>query len=314
MNNKELERYQQQVIRKQRLELMLKNMMIEKESIEKSIEDYGTYLILAKADIKECENVSLASLYYNMFADKYKKVGREELEKYAISAKFNLLCKELVEINKEIERTNNELSCLQGCEKRYIGLLKKELDNYRNKDAEYGSQLMELENKMVYLNGQRKEMNKAIEIGQVLLRTLGSVKNGIDSAKNWGNRSSLEGKEHQANKKYQYIENTQNSLCRMQILLRKFYIELNEVNVSITDQVIIYECANFVYGFYDGLFGTEGFFRNITQCQCELKQMRTEIIHVIKQLKVKCAMLEEEEKRIREKREELEKTAIPNIM
>lgn len=310
MNNKELARYQQQLIRKQRLELMLKNMLIEKESIEKSIADYGTYLILVKANVKECENISLASLYYNMFTEKYRKVGREELEKYAISAKFNLLCKELVDINKEIERTSNELSCLQGCEKRYISLLKKELDSCRNKDSEYDLKLMELENKMVYLNGQRKEMNKAIEIGQVLLRTLESVKNGIDSAKNWGNRSSLERNEYQANKKYQYIENTQNSMCRMQILLRKFYIELNEVNVSITDQVIVYECANFVYGFYDGLFGIEGFFRYITQCQCELKQMRTEIIHIIKQMKLKCRMLEEQEKKMSREREELEKIAI----
>lgn len=306
MNNKEQERYQQQIIRKQRLELMLKNMRVEKEGLEKSREYFVDYLESMDEKIKEIENISLASLYYKMFTNKYNKVGRETLEKYAISIKFNLVCKEIIELDKEIDRANNELSCLVGCEKRYIGAFMKNLDYLKEIKLDVGAGIMELENKITYLNGQRKEMNKAIEAGQVLLRTISSVKNGLESAKSWGNKNVLEGDIHFVNKKFQYIENTQKSLCRMQLLLRKFYIELNEVSISIADQVIIYEFSNFVYRFYEGLFSDRGFFRHIATCQCELKQMDMEVTHVVDKLKRKCKIIEYEKNILHRKQNELE--------
>ncbi|MBQ8042768.1 MAG: hypothetical protein IJ272_01285, partial [Clostridia bacterium] len=167
MNNNELERCQQQIIRKQRLELIVKNMLIERESLEIKIDGIRQYLLEQNEELDKTKDISLAYMYYEMFREKHEKVDRSIRKKYIFAAMYSLLYKEIEELDKDIASCKKELSCLNGCKKRYLNSYITTVNQLKNKGDSKSFEIMELDNKIRYLTSQKREMKCAIEAGNV---------------------------------------------------------------------------------------------------------------------------------------------------
>lgn len=303
--NKNLERYQQQIIRKQRLENITKNLLKEKQELELKINELSNVIFDNESDKENFAGVSLSSVYYNVAGKSMEKVDTGEREKYVVVMKYDLMRNELINIDRDIMRSDNELSCLWGCEKKYLDAILAKVKYLKDIDYERSEEYMELENKIIYLNGQKREMSGAMEIAQVALRAVSSVKIGIDSVKSWGTVESARGNTDVLNKKKQYIDNTQKSIYRMQLVLRKLSTELYDVNISIVDQVAISEFIKFAYSFFTDLFIETDLQTHIISSQYQIKQIYNKINEIIKTLKNKCSIIDEETSKLNKKYKEL---------
>lgn len=303
--NKNLERYQQQIIRKQRLENIIKNLLKEKQELELKMNEISKVIFDNESDKENFAGVSLSSVYYNVAGKSMEKVDVREREKCAALIKYDLMRNELLNIDKDIMRSYNELSCLWGCEKKYLDAIVAKAKYLKELSYESSEEYMELENKIIYLNGQKREMSGAMEIAQVALRAVSSVKIGIDSVKSWGTIDSARGNTDILNKKKQYIDNTQKSIYRMQLVLSKLSSELYDVNVSIVDQVAISEFTKFSESFFYGLFMETDLQTHIVSAQYQIKQIYEKINDVIKTLKNKCSIIDEETNKLSIKYKEL---------
>lgn len=292
--NRNLERYQQQIIRKQKLENMAKNMLKKKHELEYRMNDLSAILFENEQIKNKFSGIRLSSLYYNIAGKGMEQVGMEMREKYVSTFKYDLMRTELVNLDKDIKRSYNELSCLRGCEKRYLDSIVDLAKYLQNINFEYSEEYLESENKRIYLNGQKREMNSEIEVAQVALRSIGSVKIGLDSVKSWGTLDRIRGNPDILNKKKQYIDNTQKSLYRMQVILQKLSSEINDVNISLEDQVAISEFTNFAYFLLTGLFIDTDLPGHIFAARAQLKQIYEKINGVVKVLKTKCEVIDEE--------------------
>ena len=303
--NKNLERYQQQIIRKQRLENITKNLLKEKQELEFKMNEISKAIFESESDKDNFAGVSLSSVYYNVAGKSMEKIDAEEREMYVSVVKYDLMRNELLNLDKDIMRSYNELSCLWGCEKKYLDAIVAKAKYLKDINYECSEEYMELENKIIYLNGQKKEMSGAVEIAQVALRAVSSVKIGIDSVKSWGTIDSARGNTDVLYKKKQYIDNTQKSIYRMQLVLRKLSTKLYDVNISIVDQVAISEFIKFAETFFTCLFKEIDLQTHIISSQYQIKQIYEKINDKIKTLKNKCSIIDEETSKLNKKYKEL---------
>lgn len=303
--NKNLERYQQQIIRKQRLENMTKIMLKAKQELEVGMNELSTCLFESDNEKNMFSGFVLSSMYYDIAGKNKDKIDTETREKYVAMIKYDLMRNDLLNLDKSIMQSYNELSCLWGCEKKYIDSIVAVANYLKDLKYEFSEEYMELGNKIIYLNGQKKEMSSAIGIAQVAIRAISSVKIGLDSVKSWGTIESARGDNDVLNKKKQYIDNTQKSVYRMQLVLRKLAIELNDVNISIVDQVTISEFIKFAEFFLAGLFIADDLQEHVIEAQCQIKQINYKITEVVKTLKDKCSIIDEENNRLNKKYKEL---------
>lgn len=303
--NKNLERYQQQIIRKQRLENMTKIMLKEKQELELGMNEISEWLFESENEKNMFSGITLSSMYYEIAGKNKERIDSDTKEKYVAMIKYDLMRNDLSNLNKNIMQSYNELSCLWGCEKKYIDSIVAAANYVKDFNMEYGEDYMELENKIIYLNGQKKEMSSAIESAQVATRAISSVKIGIDSVKSWGTIESARGNIDVLNKKKQYIDNTQKSVYRMQLCIRKLATELNDVNISIVDQVTISEFTKFAEFFLVGLIIENDLQSHILESQCQIKQIFDKVNSIIKLLKDKCVIIDEETCRLNKKCKEI---------
>ena len=100
--NKNLERYQQQIIRKQRLENITKNLLAEKQELETKMNELSKVIFDNESDKENFAGVILSSVYYKVAGKSMEKVDAGEREKYVAVVKYDLMRNELINIDRDI--------------------------------------------------------------------------------------------------------------------------------------------------------------------------------------------------------------------
>lgn len=303
--NRNLERYQQQIIRKQKLDNMVKTMLKKKQELEYTMNDLSTILFKNGQMKNKLAGLRLSSLYYNIAGRDMEQVGIETRKNYVAMLKYDLMRAELVNLDRDIKRSYNELSCLRGCEKRYLDAIVKKTKYLESIKFEYSEEYLESENKKFYLSGQKREMRCEMEVAKIALRAISSVKTGLDSVKSWGTIDRIKANNEAFYKKKQYVDNTQNSLYRMQIVLQKLLAEINDVNISEEDQAAIAVFTNFAYYFITGLFMDTDLYGHILTTRERLNKIYEKINDVVNVLRTKCEVIDEEINKLSIKNKEL---------
>ena len=117
--NDELAMYQQQIVRKQRLEEINSNLEEQKDELEKKVEELAQILKKEQRDVEKIEGVSLSAIFFDMVGKREERIDKEKREAYAAALKYDNAKRELEEVKREIEIRNNEYNSLLGCEDKY---------------------------------------------------------------------------------------------------------------------------------------------------------------------------------------------------
>ena len=152
--NDELAMYQQQIVRKKRLEEILNKLRNQRSILERKSEELAKILAKEQKDVEKIEGVSLSSVFFSMVGKREERIDKEKREAYAATLKYDNAKRELEEVNREIELRENEFNSLVGCEDRYKKIFNEKVNYIKNNNIQYANEIIELENKICYYISQ----------------------------------------------------------------------------------------------------------------------------------------------------------------
>lgn len=154
----------------------------------------------------------------------------------------------------EIQKNEQELSQLEGCEKKYEQLLREKEETIKALDGPEAEEILRLEEKISYIENQVKEINEAIAAGKHCQTVAKDVQSSLDSADGWATWDMFGGGIFSAMMKHEHLDSAQRKVNQLQLQLRRFKTELADIKVSANVQVNFEGLTKFADFFFDNLF------------------------------------------------------------
>ncbi|MCC9607764.1 hypothetical protein LOC68_03455 [Blastopirellula sp. JC732] len=239
---------------KQKLDAMLEEERVQLGSLQESCSRMARILDKEKADVDNLEGFSLVGLFYSILGTKEERLETERQEYLAAKLKYEESAEAVDEAQREIEELVAQLAVLKDAESEYNQLLKeKEKFLTQNGDPTIAA-ILKLNDQVVDLEADRKELYEAIRAGTTALRSLESVRSDLNSAENWGTWDMLGGGAASTWIKHSRIDSARRQAQVAQRHLRHFQKELADADerlqVSLSDFGSFLTFADY---FFDGL-------------------------------------------------------------
>lgn len=292
--NDKLAMYQQQIVRKQRLEEILNKLEMQRSLLKNKVDELAKILAKEQKDVEKIEGVSLSSIFFNIVGKREERIDKEKREAYAAALKYDNAKRELEEVHREIELRENELNSLVGCEDKYKEIFKEKVEFIKKNDNQNAREIIDIENRITYLNSQIKEMSEAITAGKIVLNDANDARDCLDSADGWSTWDVLGGGVMADIMKHSKLDEAQECVCRMQSSLRRFKTELSDVNIKSNITVNISGFTKFADYFFDGLFVDISVKNRISSSIDEVRTVSRNVAEIVNKLENNISILREE--------------------
>lgn len=301
--DEELRALRAQMERKRQLDAMLKDLRGQQQELTARVSELEKVKLEEQADVDRLEGHSLAAFFYGVIGKMDEKLTQERQEAYAARVKYDAAVRELSAVEEDLERKETEYRRLEGCEQRYAQVLRKKREELKNAGGETAGAILELEERLADLRGQRKELDEASSAGRGALVTADQILHSLDSAHGWATWDLLGGGLVADLAKHSHLDSAQAAVERLQVELRRFKTELADVTIDADLQVSIDGFLRFADYFFDGLFVDWAVMDRINQSQAAVEETRGRITVVLDRLN---AMSDGAERESAETRERLD--------
>lgn len=306
--NEDLQQLKDNVVQKKRMETELLDLYAQKRDLDNKVAQLEKIKNSEQKDVDRLEGGSLAAFFYNVVGKKEEKLTKEKEEAYKAAVKYETAKEELLAVENEILRREEEGKRLAGCVEIYAKAFEEKLKKVRLAGTAEAEQVMQIETQMYQIECQKREINEAILAGKQALRTVDSVLDEMDDAEGWAAWDTFGGGGLFSDMmKHDHLDEAQTKINTLQIELRKLKTELADVEVHADIQVQIEEFLKFADYFFDGLFADWAVMDKIEQSTTQVKHTKNEVASVISKLEDKLANVEF---RYQKKAEELEKLVL----
>ena len=292
--NDELAMYQQQIVRKQRLEEINSNLEEQKDELEKKAEELAQILKKEQRDVEKIEGVSLSAIFFDMVGKREERIDKEKREAYAAALKYDNAKRELEEVKREIEIRNNEYNSLLGCEDKYRQLFQHKVQLIKSSNNQNARTIIDMESKISYLNSQIKEINEAIVAGKRVLGFANDARDCLDSADGWSTWDLFSDGIMADIMKHSKLDEAQECIQRMQSSLRNFRTELSDVKIDVNVSVNISGFTRFADYFFDGLFVDIAVKSRIASSIQDISNIQRKVSEVLHKLERNIFIIKEE--------------------
>lgn len=235
--------------------------------------------------LKKLQGFSVSGFLHSLRGSKLERLDECKNQYDTSRASYNRLCKEIDELTNRIIELNGHISLGEGLIKEYAALL-KEKERLILSSAHNGAQneLTSIENQKKMLQDAIKEINEAISAGKQLLIGLERVKKHLDSAGNWGVADMLGGGMLVTMAKHSKISDAKQEVNRVQVLLRNFQRELQDLGGKIDINLEIGSFLTFADYFFDGLFADWAVQSKINDAKNKVSSAIGSVSHIVTRL------------------------------
>lgn len=303
--NERLEELRQQMARKNRLHFIIKDLKAQQKELSDKVYELERCKIKEQRDVDKLEGRSLAAFYYSVVGKKAEMLDREKQEAYAARVKYDTVLSELGAVEADIQSAEAELRSLQWAEKRYQQTLEEKAKAIRAAGLSEAADIMHLEEELVRMESQKKELSEAVSAGECARNLADKVLSSLDKAEGWGTWDLVGGGVISDLAKHSHLDDAQNAVESLQIQLRRFKTELTDVTVEADVKVNIDGFLRFADYFFDGLFADWTVLDKISQSQSQVQQTRSQINDVLSRLNRMITVVEQERNATRAKLDEL---------
>lgn len=303
--NMTIQGLREQVMRQKTLSAQLKDLMAQKESLEKRERELAAERAEENKDVEQMEKGSLAALFYHMTGKFQDKLDKERQEAYAAAVRHDGVREELEAVKDRIRRTESEWAELSGCERRYTQMLEEKLREMKEMDPVTGPALVRLDERESDLTGQKKELREAISAGKSALGMTDTILSNLSSAENWGTWDLLGGGLLSDMAKHGHLDEAQRNVERLQVQLRNFRTELADVAIHADLQVQVDGFLRFADFFFDGLFCDWAVQSKIHSSEQQVRETRDRIQRVLRQLEVMETEVDSDIRKLKAERESI---------
>ncbi|CCX37037.1 uncharacterized protein BN452_01021 [Clostridium sp. CAG:1013] len=283
-----------QCARKRKLESSIKELTAQRDQYAAQAGDLQKRFQDEQEDVDRLEGRSLAAFFYNVIGKKGEKLDKERQEAYAARVKYDAASRELAGAEEDLRRCQRELNEVWDSESQYQALWKEKIQAVIQAGGPVGEKILNLEERISYLEGQQKELNEAISAGQKALSVADQVLSSLDSAEGWGTWDLVGGGMLSDLAKHSHLDTAQSSVEHLQSQLRIFKTELADVTVDEDFQVSIDGFLRFADYFFDGIFTDWMVLDRIHQSQDRVQDTRNQIDQVLRRLEERLNQVERE--------------------
>ena len=282
--NERLEELREQIARKNHLESVVKDLKAQKQELDAKVSDLESVMTKEQTDVEKLEGRSLAAFYYSVIGKKEAMLDKERQEAYAARVKYDAAFKEAEAVNADLARAEEELRGLRWSEQDYRQTLQEKAKALRTAGGSEAARVMELEEKILQIENQKKELQEAISAGKAAMSIADTVLSKLDSAEGWGTWDLVGGGLISDLAKHSDLDQAQSYVESLQVQLRRFKTELADVTIHADIQVNIDGFLRFADYFFDGLFADWTVLDKISQSKTQIHKTRGQIGSVLSKL------------------------------
>ena len=276
---------QQKVALKKQLEAKLNDLREQRKVFDKQVIELRVAHRSEQEDVEKLEGKSLANYFYQVIGKLDDKLTEERRQAAAARVKLDAAERELAAVDCEIQEIQSQLSELYGCENAYASALAKKRAEVKESGTPAGAEILELEEKIAFLESQKREIREAQSAGRNALRAADEVLSELKSAQDWNTWDIWGGggiSTHMA--KHGHLDDAQANIMALQGMLRKFKTELADINIQANMQVNVDGFLRFVDYFFDGLFADWAVGDRISESQSSVMSVRYKIEQAMNKL------------------------------
>ena len=276
---------QQKVALKKQLEAKLNDLRDQRKVYDKRMIELRVVYQSEQEDVEKLEGKSLANYFYQVIGKLDDKLTEERKQAAAAKVKLDAAERELTAVDCEIQEIQSQLSELYGCENAYDFALAKKRAEVKASGTPAGTEILETEEKIAFLESQKREIREALSAGRNARRAADEVLSELKSAADWNTWDILGGGgiiTHMA--KHGHLDDAQANVMALQGMLRKFKTELADINIQANMQVNVDGFLRFADYFFDGLFADWAVGDRISESQSSVMSVRYKIEQAINKL------------------------------
>lgn len=292
--NMRLQQLREQLVRKGQLENRLQELRSQEEELGCKVRDLLTVMLTEETDVKRLEGRSLAAFFYGVIGKKDEKLDKERKEAYAARVKYDAALKELEAVREDTRRLMAEKGELRDCEGEYRRLLQEKGERMKASGSADGDEVTRLEEKLLGLRKEMKELREAISAGQRALHLTKAVRDKLADAKGWSNWDVMGGGLLADAAKHSALDEAQSMIEQLQVQLRRFKTELGDVAIREELHVGIEGFLRFADHFFDGLFVDWTVRDQISQSQSQVDETMNKIERIQGRLEYRLRTAEQE--------------------
>lgn len=275
----------QKVALKKQLEAKLDDLRDQRRVFDRKVVELRVEHRNEQDDVDKLEGRSLANYFYQIIGKLDEKIDEERKQAYAAKVKLDAAQRELAAVDWEIQEIQSQLQELVGCEAAYIAALESKRNAVKASGTPVASQILEIEERIVFLENQKKEIREAVSAGQSALGTADSVLSELEDADGWNTWDIIGGGgiiTHMA--KHGHLDEAQEKVEQLQGKLRRFKTELADINIQADMQVNIDGFLRFADYFFDGLFADWAVGDKISESQSSVQEVKNQINSALSKL------------------------------
>jgi len=282
--DEQLRDLQEQISRFRQQTAKRRELLNQKNTLQEQVRRLETVMRNEQADVEKLEGHSLAAFYYYVIGKRDERLTAERQEAYAAKVKYDSAAGELEAVAAEIRALDAELLQLRGCEQRYEAVLQAKKSALKEAGSPHAEEILQLEERMAFLESQRKELREAISAGTSAQSTAERVLTSLSRAENWGTVDLLGGGLVSDLAKHSHLDTAQTEIAYLQTQLRRFKTELADIQIHADTQVNVDGFLRFADFFFDGLFADWSVMGKIRNSQDSVSNTLSQVRRVLSRL------------------------------
>ena len=276
---------QQKTARKKKLEAKLDELRDQRRVFDKKVIELRVEHRSEQEDVDKLEGRSLARYFCQITGKLEEKLDEERRQVAAAKVKLDAAQRELTAVDCEIQKIQSQLQALAGCEEAYAAALESKRNAVKASGTPDASQILEMEERIAFLESQKKEIREAVSAGRRALEMADSVLSELEDADGWNTWDMIGGGgilTHMA--KHSHLDDAQEKVEQLQDQLRRFKTELADISVRADMQVNIDGFLRFADYFFDGLFADWAVGDKISESQASVRNVKSQIDSALSKL------------------------------
>ena len=285
---------QEQIAQENRLNYKLKSLKKQQEELEKKVSDLRWKKEQENEDVERLEGRSLYRFFYKIMGKESEKMEQEQREAYEAAVKYDAAVQELNAVRGDISQIKDELMELRDCQQRYEAAVQQKKEELKASGSVQGQEIAQMEQEMIHLQKQIKEVEEAIAAGRRAQGLADSILEDLSSAESWGTWDLLGGGLISDMAKHSHLDNAQGKIESLQVELRRFKTELSDVKIQSDLNVQIEGFLHFADYFFDGIFADWTVLDKIKDSRAKVQDVKGKVGMMLKNLDVMKAKLKGE--------------------
>lgn len=275
---------QQKTYRKGHLENLVADLEKQYEELKKKVFLLEAQMNREQADVDKLEGRSLSAFFAGLRGNKEDRLNKERQEARAARVKYDMAVLERNAVEDELRRGREELAHLENIPAQREAILAEWAQAVKAMGGPAGQDILALEERVAYLEGQRREISEAVTAGEAALAAADDILKSLSTAEDWGTLDMFGGGFLSTMFKHDAIDEAQGKVESLQLALRRFKTELVDVSIQAELNLTLDGFTQFADYFFDNIFMDWAVQDEIHKSQARVKQVKAEIRAVQEQL------------------------------